>query len=200
MKTCLKCGHDKSLRAFPLDPNRRDGRHPYCKECRSEEQKARNRTETEARRRLPKRCRQCGKQEPQVEFPTRQSHKCWGCHEQNAAIALARQTSRAKEHYTEDRGMIRERSAQRREARKSELIRLLGGQCEACHLKLSPEWPSACFDFHHDGDKESLISRLIHSWKSRYGEILKEIKKCRLLCANCHRKYHAGRDRKKRNR
>lgn len=47
----------------------------------------------------------------------------------------------------------------------------------------------ACLDFHHTSDKEIEISnavRLGWCWE----RILKEIKKCELLCANCHRKLH----------
>jgi L-lysine 2,3-aminomutase len=41
-------------------------------------------------------------------------------------------------------------------------------------------------DFDHLNDKKYNISRMIHdgfSWKA----ILKEIKKCEVVCANCHR-------------
>lgn len=34
MKTCTKCREERPSEAFPRDSSRRDGRHPYCKECR----------------------------------------------------------------------------------------------------------------------------------------------------------------------
>lgn len=47
----------------------------------------------------------------------------------------------------------------------------------------------ATLDFHHTGsnDKEGIISNLVHGpWKV----LAKELKKCEVLCANCHRKMH----------
>lgn len=48
-----------------------------------------------------------------------------------------------------------------------------------------------CLDFHHVGeDKEDQISNLVR--KGSYKKLQKEIKKCVLVCANCHRKVHAN--------
>jgi len=35
-KKCLKCGEVKSLTDFPKDKSRKDGLHPYCKNCTNE--------------------------------------------------------------------------------------------------------------------------------------------------------------------
>ena len=53
------------------------------------------------------------------------------------------------------------------------------------------ESESSCLDFHHlDSDeKEFDISTKAEASKNK---ILEEINKCACLCANCHRKYHAG--------
>ena len=49
-----------------------------------------------------------------------------------------------------------------------------------------------CLDFHHcNGKKRKEISQLTAIGKS-WEYILNEIKKCKVLCANCHRKMHAG--------
>jgi len=56
---------------------------------------------------------------------------------------------------------------------------------------LCPESESVCLDFHHLRDKDVPISRIVHrgySWE----RILMEMKKCVVLCSNCHRKVHAG--------
>jgi len=47
-----------------------------------------------------------------------------------------------------------------------------------------------CLDFHHLENKEYLLSRLLSSRSIRKFE--QEIKKCTLLCSNCHRKLHSG--------
>jgi len=49
---------------------------------------------------------------------------------------------------------------------------------------------AGALDFHHEGNKEVNISEGIScgiSWK----RIKEEIKKCDILCANCHRELHA---------
>ena len=48
----------------------------------------------------------------------------------------------------------------------------------------------ACLDFHHvTGDKEFNISDGTRNGYA-YDKILKEIEKCIVICANCHRKLH----------
>ena len=53
------------------------------------------------------------------------------------------------------------------------------------------ESESSCLDFHHidDGEKEFDISNCREASRNK---ILNEINKCACLCANCDRKYHAG--------
>ncbi len=58
--------------------------------------------------------------------------------------------------------------------------------CEACGEK-TPE----CLQFHHvdPSEKDLEISKVIgHGWSKE--RILREIAKCRVLCANCHLKLH----------
>lgn len=59
-------------------------------------------------------------------------------------------------------------------------------KCEVCG-----ESDPCCLDFHHiDGDiKEYNISRMVSKGMSEE-VIRKEISKCVILCANCHRKEH----------
>lgn len=49
----------------------------------------------------------------------------------------------------------------------------------------------ACLDFHHTdaATKDFSVAEAVHYSKSR---LLKEIAKCIVLCANCHRKHHAN--------
>ena len=57
--------------------------------------------------------------------------------------------------------------------------------CKSCGENRIP-----CLDFHHPNpkEKEYNVSKMI----IRYGKerILKEIKKCDVLCSNCHRIWH----------
>jgi transcription elongation factor Elf1 len=47
----------------------------------------------------------------------------------------------------------------------------------------------ACLDFHHEYDKEFDISAAVGTGLG-IDTIKKEIEKCTVLCANCHRKHH----------
>jgi len=55
--------------------------------------------------------------------------------------------------------------------------------CEECG-----ETEELLLDFHHDGEKEIDISRAVCDWG--LPNLKKEIAKCKVLCANCHRKIH----------
>ena len=57
--------------------------------------------------------------------------------------------------------------------------------CVSC-LEKDP----CCLDLHHLKDKHFSVSRGIK--KSSWLKIKQEVKKCIVICANCHRKYHAG--------
>jgi|SRR5208337_4641438 len=54
-----------------------------------------------------------------------------------------------------------------------------------------PERHPACLTFHHIGDKEMDVARLVQEGYS-VKSILAEIAKCIVLCANCHAKEHWG--------
>lgn len=53
------------------------------------------------------------------------------------------------------------------------------------------EKDSDCLDFHHEGQKDKDISTMVRTGYSK-NRILKEIEKCVVKCANCHRKLHAS--------
>lgn len=74
--------------------------------------------------------------------------------------------------------------------RKKHYIELLGGECEHCHIKLN-DTNYAIFDFHHKdpNTKEYSWTKLRLFSDSR---IRKELSKCQLLCANCHRLVHSN--------
>jgi hypothetical protein len=60
---------------------------------------------------------------------------------------------------------------------------LLGNKCSMCGYSKC----GAALEFHHvSEDKEFNIAGARFGWK----KLKEEIKKCILLCANCHREYH----------
>lgn len=78
------------------------------------------------------------------------------------------------------------RAFNRRNNQKKEAIALLGGKCVSCGYCKS----SAALDFHHK-DPNTKLFNLSTAWHSKSLNLIrKEIEKCELLCANCHREQH----------
>jgi Trp operon repressor len=73
-------------------------------------------------------------------------------------------------------------------SKKLRAINLLGGECEICGNN-----NIFSLEFHHKdkNDKEEIINRLL---SYRWSIIEKEVKKCMLLCGNCHIKLHHHED------
>jgi len=72
-----------------------------------------------------------------------------------------------------------------RRAQKDAAIAHLGGVCKCCGLSFHP----AAMDFHHRDPKEKDIDPGLLMQRTQ--EVLfKELEKCDLLCANCHRILH----------
>lgn len=72
---------------------------------------------------------------------------------------------------------------------KIRMINYKGGKCERCSLRLEDTHYSV-FDFHHldPKEKDANFDRIKYK---KWEVIQKEIDKCKLLCANCHRITHA---------
>lgn len=75
----------------------------------------------------------------------------------------------------------------RRYRAKAAAVKLLGGKCERCGW----QGDQAALQFHHKdpGKKDFILGSAANkSWDSIVGEI----KKCMLLCANCHSIEHSS--------
>lgn len=83
----------------------------------------------------------------------------------------------------------KEARATKRAQRRLQAIALLGGQCLDCGDSF-PDTPEV-YEFDHTrGVKRTEIARLLYgSWKA----LAEELKKCDLVCANCHAKRTAHR-------
>ena len=92
-----------------------------------------------------------------------------------------------KEHTTKYNKTIRaEKHKKRIKELKLEAIKKLGNKCIKCGYDKN----YAALDFHHKNmkEKEYAIADLIHDRKVT--KLFIELKKCILLCANCHREIH----------
>ena len=94
---------------------------------------------------------------------------------------------RSRKYYRENpekqRQVVSIRRQKRKEENRPKILEILRQGCSSCSEK-----DIRTLDFHHiEGEKEYNIATMLNSgynWES----IEKEIEKCVLLCANCHRK------------
>lgn len=128
-----------------------------------------------------KKCARCKQLLPLDKFTSNKNHKdgkqssCKNC-----------LNNYTKEHYQKNKQKYKDKAAKYRLKVKNKLKNYKSNLfCVVCK-----ESESCCLDFHHINDiKLDNISNLLNtSWEI----IKKEIKKCIVLCANCHRKIHAG--------
>ncbi len=77
-----------------------------------------------------------------------------------------------------------DRKKRSRLRKKQNLIKYFGGKCQICGYKKCIH----ALEFHHKNPKEKEISI---SMNITFEKMLKEVKKCILVCANCHREIHA---------
>ena len=112
-------------------------------------------------------CSQCGRELPLDAFPWRDKSKgtrranCKECH-----------SGYMKKQYSLKKGILEEAKAQ--------------SKCAKCG-----ESRGYVLDFHHidPTQKENTIARMTSN-KSNLKDIQKEVDKCIVLCANCHREFH----------
>ncbi len=133
-------------------------------------------------------CNDCGKDKPLTEFYKRALVKdgrtsyCIDC------IRIRGQES-YKNNWANNRARIDSNHYKTIEAlreRCNEIKHLAG--CRFCK-----EREPICLDFHHrnKAEKEFGISQMIGSHRN-WERIQREINKCEIVCANCHRKVHSG--------
>lgn len=71
--------------------------------------------------------------------------------------------------------------------RKMYFINLLGGKCKKCGYNKN----LSVFNFHHkDPDKKELNLDIRSMGNNSFEKLEKEVKKCSLLCSNCHLELH----------
>lgn len=127
-------------------------------------------------------CTKCGVNKPIEEFGWKdrtRGYRHWVCKEctaQRSSDWYYSNRDRQKENVKRNNQNYRE------QARLFVLNFLLKHPCTNCG-----ESDPRVLEFHHEGDKENEVSRLMGRGASL--EVLKsEMDKCKVLCANCHRK------------
>lgn len=88
-------------------------------------------------------------------------------------------------YYTKHKEDINKRKRKKIKEIKQELVKILGGKCKLCGYSKC----SAALEFHHNKENKTNSITILMGHVSKQ-KVLKEVKKCILLCANCHREVH----------
>lgn len=111
---------------------------------------------------------------------TGENNPCFGIEPHNKGLKTFNEKEFQKSYISNHRQENRRRA-----------IHYLGNQCNICKLE---NLPLCCWDIHHidPNKKEANVSQLFaYSWD----KVKKEVDKCILLCALCHRVTHNGEER-----
>lgn len=93
-----------------------------------------------------------------------------------------------KRKYSDRRAYLAKATSIRRLRLKKLLVESRGGKCQICGY-------SRCLvalDFHHIDESTKVFDLSQRSLTRSWEKIQVELKKCALVCANCHREIHAG--------
>lgn len=134
-----------------------------------------------------KTCTKCNLRKDHQEFPPNRacsdalSSWCRSCHRAAERAHSLKNRGRYVSRRLANAAHIKRNAEEVRRQRKQFIERLKSGACLDCRKR----YPSYCMDFDHvRGQKRIKISSMgNHSVEA----ILDEIKKCDLVCANCHR-------------
>lgn len=75
-------------------------------------------------------------------------------------------------------------------ARKRKAVELMGGKCQKCGYDRC----LSALEFHHLDPSKKDFDFGEKGKKMGWGKVIEELKKCILLCSNCHREVHASED------
>ncbi len=100
-----------------------------------------------------------------------------------------RQKAAQHDAYLRQKEILSERNRSRMLASKQWYREFMTGKC----CSICSESTLVCLDWHHvdPSDKTANVSWMVNHFRPK-PKILEEMDKCILVCANCHRKLHAG--------
>ena len=210
-KICKDCKEEKLLDEFWRNNQTRDGRYNRCKACSSVFRKKPYKEE----RRILKQtlllsdsqmCNRCGEEKPKSEFDFRQSRNmyytvCHGCladwyrtrrhrfREEGLCLACKQpKECNDKQFCNSCNANYNRTSREQRRQAKIEAVDYLGGCCDQCGLVTDV---ADVYEFHHTSDdKEAELGTLLAKHRRISKEVITELKKCVVMCVNCHRILH----------
>ena len=93
-----------------------------------------------------------------------------------------------KRTYADRAEYLRKAVSERRQKLRKMAREYKGDQCQLCGYKRY----AGALDFHHLDPKKKDFGISVRGLTRSWEKIKKEIDKCVLVCANCHREIHAG--------
>lgn len=92
---------------------------------------------------------------------------------------------RKRQWYSDNRAERQDDANERNRAKKQKAVDYFGGKCHDCNQS----FPNCVFQFHHlnPAEKDANPSKLMNGREDKMWE---ELKKCIMLCANCHLMRH----------
>lgn len=93
-----------------------------------------------------------------------------------------------KRTYADRAEYLRKAVAERRKRLRVMAREYKGGKCMLCGYKRCPD----ALEFHHNNPNSKVFGLSVKGLTRSWERIKKEIDKCVLVCANCHREIHAG--------
>ena len=168
---CNTCHKNKELEEFYKSNRRKSGYEIHCKVCKNHKRKQRHKSNPD-----------CYKQKT-CEYNKNYNNR----HPDHAEKTRIKYNDYYKRYSLETIKKIREL--------KKTIIDKFGGKCHRCHNS----YESCVYDFHHKNPEEkkfsiaTLIAKSIRN-ESKKQELLEELNKCIMVCANCHRCIHYNND------
>ena len=217
-KFCKNCCREFALSAFKSTHARRTKLTAWCASCRASNSKSHKGNTTTGRCRKvymewkqSHACQHCGTGECiEADHTGAKKHACshyawWACHGGAEALKTELKTCRPlccfchRVHSQNQRGVSKRRPSMVKKRTYVNSIKLKIGECQLCKRKVQDG--NCCgFDFDHldETTKTDGICRMVDRYPlQKFKSLIDvEVKKCRLLCCNCHMK-HTKEQRKK---
>ena len=150
-------------------------------------------------------CKQCGNLKEESDFPIHSKGKlraiCKECYNKNQTLSRNKEKSREKSklYYQAHKSEVIKRTKEWGRNNKEKRRKMVQDMRERRRIEVQEyktsmgcficgEKDPACLDFHHldSSEKKDNVAELLLSRK----RMEEEIKKCIVLCSNCHRKLH----------
>lgn len=184
MRICIKCNQE-----LPIENFRNDSRYPGARRhvCRQCDNKARYVRNIENNRRIDPyktiatiKCRICKQELPATDF-----YKCLP--RSNGLDSRCKDCAKIEHKKHRTPGGDAKQKAQAILLKKTKRLIVIKDKQKGCSVCGYSRCLDALEYHHYNGDKLRCISRI-----NTPESVRKEMKKCVLLCANCHRELHNG--------